>query len=283
MGILEDISRRNMQGMGLGLEKGTDVLGAMQTGTKMAQAEQEMQMRAIKMQAFSEASKIKRKSRKAMESADLSSIDGTREASRKLFEAGDVEGGLALEKDADNQEYQSEKLALDKRKLDILEQSWKDRKDIAALKNTGNARFKKATIAQMKSTGAMLVNDETFNSLESDYQADYAAHITQAVADYMEAARASGIKLTGTMAFDAVSRFAQGYVQREGMIFGVKNPLDNDKFDAESFRRDFNQGLPTMMGLGEQTTATSEGMVTKDDTTKKEVNNFMNTILGTDK
>lgn len=253
-----------------------------QAGTQGASDAQALQMKAMKMQAFTEASEIKRKAREAMKNADLSTVESTRETAQKLIDAGDLETGIALDKEADNQEYRSQKLALDKRKLDLIEQSYKLKEKLAMMKNTGNAKFKRATIAQTKSTGAMLVNDDTFNNLEDAHKTDYAAHITQSVADYMEAARAAKMPVTGTQAFDAVSRFAQAYVIQEGRIFGAKMPWDNDKFEAEAFRKDFMEGLPSMLGYSQDAVATSAGIVVKEDTQKDEVKSYIDTIIGSE-
>jgi len=67
-------------------------------------ASQDLQIKAMKMQAYTEQKALMKRSRGIMMDADLSSIEGTRKASQDLFGVGNMELGFQLEADADAQE-----------------------------------------------------------------------------------------------------------------------------------------------------------------------------------
>ena len=276
MSILDEIARG-------GRTSGLDIAKAGVQGQKDALAlqgmSQDMQLQAMKIQMYKTSSEIKKKARGVYQSSDLSSVQGTRETSQKLFAAGDVEGGLALEKDADAQEYQNQKLALDKRKLSILEKSWKTREKIANIKAQGKGvpKFKTATTSQMKSTSALLMNDETFNGLEDEHKGIYTAQMTQAVSDYMIASKSAGNPQTRMQSLEAVSRFADAYIQQEG---GGWNPMDANKFDAETFRTDFSKNLFGMVGLNVMVKETEDKLTGDVDKTLTETDALLTEILG---
>jgi len=117
MNILEQLTLRMTQGMGLGLEQGTDVIGAMAEGRKRRESQQNMQVKSLEMQEFADNQKIKRDSKDVMGQADLSTIEGTRSTSEEVFATGDKRLGMELLKSANLQQDRADRLTQANEKL----------------------------------------------------------------------------------------------------------------------------------------------------------------------
>ena len=276
MGILDQIAG-----------KGLSPLEIVQSGTqgqmdayKLQGASQALQMKSLQMQMESEANVIKKRSRKVMENANLGTIQGTRDAAQKALESGDVELGRQLDKSADDEQYRADKMKLDREKLDALLASYKAKSDAASKKVGQSTKFKKASIGEFKSTGALMVNTPDFDGLEDKHKTTYAGAVTQAVSDYMEASRSAGAPVTRLQALQAVQSVAASYVQEEGTLFGFKNPADKNKFDQETFISDFNQMLPSLLGYSEGAIATAEGITIPKEKDRSDTNAFLDSIIG---
>lgn len=237
-----------------------------------------------KAEEYMETEDIKDRAKEVYATSDFTTVEGMRETARKLAEAGDVQGARELELGADKQDYQNQKLALDKRKLDLFEKSLGDKLKIQQMKNYGNVKFKRASIAEAKSTGAMIINHPDFEGLEDKHKTTYAQNITQSVSDLMEASKGTGRPITRSEALEIIMPIAKQYIKEEGTIMGIPvNPFDSNKFDDKAFRDNIISMIPSLVGYSGGYSVTSKGIQTDNVNKQKEISDQINTYLGVSK
>lgn len=97
MSVLEQLTLQMAQGMGLGLERGTDVLEGMKTGKQMAKTDQEMQIKAMEMQEYTEQRKREKRLRASMKGADFGDYESTSDAAQRASDLGEFEKAMKME------------------------------------------------------------------------------------------------------------------------------------------------------------------------------------------